>query len=268
MRPEYERKNNVLVVTTGKQYTYYPTRFHKHVEIVFVREGTMDVVVDSKTFSLKEGDLYIVFPNLLHSIPRATAPKYLIMADPELFPDFCSTLTACKPVRPVLLKEEQPLIVAQLCHRMLELAAEPHQNHQLLVLHSNCLLAELLRIMALEERSEDSTLLHRLVVHLLEHYTEDVTLESVSEALGYSKYHISHAIAHTFRCNFRTLLNAYRITTAQNQLLSTEKTVSQIAAACGFQNQSSFNRIFLKHCGITPSSFLCRRATTPNTPAE
>lgn len=103
-------------------------------------------------------------------------------------------------------------------------------------------------------------------MHLLNHYTEELTLESVSETLGYSKYHVSHAIADAFRCNFRTLLNAYRITTAQAQLLSTDKTVSQIAAACGFQNQSSFNRIFLKHCGMTPSDFRCRQSAPPDEP--
>ena len=108
--------------------------------------------------------------------------------------------------------------------------------------------------------------IHRLVMHLLNLYTEELTLESVSEALGYSKHHVSHAIADAFRCNFRTLVNSHRINSAQTQLLSTEKSVSQIAYACGFQNQSSFNRIFLKHCGITPSSFRCRQSAPPDEP--
>ncbi|MBQ3865893.1 MAG: cupin domain-containing protein [Clostridia bacterium] len=45
----------------------YPARFHKHLEIAFVEEGVLDVTIDNQTFELNKGDLYVVFPNLLHS---------------------------------------------------------------------------------------------------------------------------------------------------------------------------------------------------------
>ena len=98
-------------------------------------------------------------------------------------------------------------------------------------------------------------LVQQLVMYLLDNYTKEITLDDVARDLSYNKYYISHIIADTFKCNFRALVNSYRISMAQNILLSTTKTISEIAYECGFKNQSSFNRIFLKHCGITPRDF-------------
>lgn len=46
-----------------------------------------------------------------------------------------------------------------------------------------------------------------------------------------------------------------RIAAASNLLRETDRTVAQIAAACGFADHSSFTRAFRKVAGISPSQF-------------
>ena len=96
---------------------------------------------------------------------------------------------------------------------------------------------------------------HKDVEQIMENYAEELTLEELARRLGYSKFHLSRVVSDTFHCNFRTLLNSYRISAAEELLRSTRKTVLDIAYATGFQNQSSFNRVFLKITGMTPNQF-------------
>ena len=89
----------------------------------------------------------------------------------------------------------------------------------------------------------------------MDNFRSDITLESTAKALGYSKYYISHMVAELYDCNFRALVNNYRISAAQEALMDKGKDIWQIAYTCGFQNQSTFNRAFVKLCGITPTEY-------------
>ena len=143
---------------------------------------------------------------------------------------------------------------------------DQQKNHDILLSYANALLCELLQQLTLQPRESDNDLVQKLVVYLLDNYTNDISLDDLADDLGYSKYYISRSICHTFGCNFRNLVNSYRIAMAQNLILSTKQHISQIAFACGFNNQSSFNRIFLAQCGMTPIAYRKSNAKTVTEP--
>ena len=141
-----------------------------------------------------------------------------------------------------------------LFRRCAQLYAE-QKDRTTLLCHVNSILSEVLQAMTLQMRSSDPDLVQRIVEFVWERYTEDISLEQLAEALGYSKFHISRCINDTFGCNFRTLVNNYRINAAEEMLLHSDKSITSIAYACGFRNQSSFNRAFLKYCGSQPAQY-------------
>lgn len=266
MFPKYEYRNSSISVSRILGAHGYPARFHKHMELMCVTEGEMRVIVDGKNYALVPGEMYIAFPNILHAVHRSEGSAIVIIADNELFPAYAEAMTHFKPACPVLRTEEVSQLVRDMFRRVSELGKESVvQNQTLITGYTGAIVGEILRNVKLIERSSDSDLVQRLVMYLLAHYTSDITLEDVARDLGYSKYYISHVITDAFRCNFRSLVNAYRVSMAQSLLLSTTKSVSEIAYACGFKNQSSFNRIFLKHCDVPPNRFRrqCTAATEP-----
>ncbi len=60
---------------------------------------------------------------------------------------------------------------------------------------------------------------------------------------------------------FTTYLNSLRIAKARDLLQTTSASMLQIALACGFDNQSHFNRVFKRIVGRTPGE--CRKAALP-----
>ena len=268
MFPRYEYRNSSIFVNLNQRAMDYPARFHKHLEIAFVEEGVLTVTIDNCTFTLNKGDLYIVFPNLLHSGTQQDGTKItIVIVDSELCPAFSDTLLHFKPTVPILKKGDFNSIVYDVFHRMYEINSSdiPHKQNAL-VGYLNALLGEVIVTLDLVRRDSDNDLIQQLIMFFLENYTKEITLEDVARKLNYSKYYISHVISETFGCNFRPLINSYRVSMAQNLLLSTNKTIGEISYECGFKNQSSFNRIFLKHAGVTPSAFRQQQDTPPDKP--
>ncbi len=256
MFPRYELRNSAIYVAMQRRITKYPTRFHKQVELLWVKNDSITVTVDSKEYVLNSGDIYLVFPNILHSIETNGKDCLLIIADDDFFVSYHDLLSHFKPKVPILRKGEFPEIVYTLLARVAEIQKMNfEQKGSAISGYITAVLGELLEGIDLVERSADSDLIQLLVLYLLDNYTKEISLEDVARDLNYNKFYISHIISDTFKCNFRVLINSYRIGMAQNLLLSTDKNISEIAFECGFKNQSSFNRIFLKHCGMTPSTF-------------
>ncbi|WP_430907459.1 helix-turn-helix domain-containing protein [Maribacter sp. 2-571] len=86
----------------------------------------------------------------------------------------------------------------------------------------------------------------------------DLTQTNFASKIGISSYHFSEVLHYGFEQNFYNFINAYRIVEAQNLIKQTAHTdVKMIAIAfdSGFKNKASFNRVFKKHTGLTPSEY-------------
>lgn len=267
MFPEYEHREHPIYAKKHGHQNNYPARFHRHVEIMVPISAPVRLMIQGSSYTLAPGDLYIVFPNLLHSIEARDIEALVLMIDFEKCPAFQELLLHTTPECPVLRKDCYPEEVRHTLERTISLARAniPYQQ-ETLISYANGILGELLGLLRLIPRNMDAPLAQKLQFYLLEHYTQDLTLDSVAQALGYSKFYISRLIPDLFGCNFRTLINSYRIALAQNLLLSDAESIGQIARICGFHSQSAFNRAFLQHTGITPKAHRQQTGLIPEKP--
>ena len=85
---------------------------------------------------------------------------------------------------------------------------------------------------------------------------DELTLQKLSELLMISSHQLSKILNTKRKINFRTLVNTYRIKEAMNQMSDhPDKTILEIALASGFNSKSSFNGVFMKTTGFTPSDY-------------
>lgn len=268
MFPKYEYRNCPIHVSRREHQGSYPGRFHKHLEIMLVRSSCVKVTIDGQSYLLRPGDLYIAFPNVLHAIEATDADALVMLADFEKLPLFQDALLHNCPERPVLRAGEFDESVDRVMERMTGLmAGDGPYKQETLTGYANALLGELLGCLTLKKRNTDSSLTQQLILYILQNYTKPITLDQIAQALGYSKFYVSREISSLFGCNLRTLINSYRISMAQNLLLSTDLSVSRIAKESGFQNQSAFNRVFLEQTGLTPGCYRRQASQAPEIPA-
>ena len=87
----------------------------------------------------------------------------------------------------------------------------------------------------------------------------DLTLASLAKELKIPPDHLSQVINSELSVNFYDFINGYRVKEAQKRLLDPKNRVYSIlgiALNAGFNSKASFNRIFKKHIGITPSQYI------------
>lgn len=88
------------------------------------------------------------------------------------------------------------------------------------------------------------------------------SVESVATKLGISKHHVSQAVNNHFNKTFVDLLNEYRLDEACKMLVDPRHTDSKIiviALGAGFNSSSSFNKIFKRRFGITPTEYRAQK---------
>ncbi len=82
-----------------------------------------------------------------------------------------------------------------------------------------------------------------------------LTLERLAVSTGLSKHHLSEVLNRHAGKNFYEFINGYRIDFVCERLRRTEQNVLDIALEAGFSSKSTFNAIFRRHTGSTPSQF-------------
>ena len=87
---------------------------------------------------------------------------------------------------------------------------------------------------------------------------EDLTSKEVAQKLNISTNHLSQVINENLGKNFFDFVNGYRVDLAKQKLSDPANniyTIISLAYDCGFSSKSSFNAIFKKFVGVTPSEF-------------
>ena len=96
--------------------------------------------------------------------------------------------------------------------------------------------------------------------YLLEHLTENLTLEQIANTFHISYYYLSHLFKKNQGQSLNQFRNNKRLEKAVHELLETHEKISEIALNCGFDSVSYFTEMFVKNIGETPTDFRNRCA--------
>lgn len=90
----------------------------------------------------------------------------------------------------------------------------------------------------------------------------ELTLQDLANRIQFPSYLVSQAINEGLKKNFYDLVNGYRVEEAKRLLLDPKNnnyTILSVAFEAGFNSKTTFNTVFKKFTGQTPSDFKVRR---------
>lgn len=93
--------------------------------------------------------------------------------------------------------------------------------------------------------------LERVKDYIRAHFQRDLTVTELAQVAGLSRAHLTRAFSAAFHTPPHVYLNAVRVAHAQT-LMRAGVTLAEVAAACGFADQSHFARRFKGSTGVAP----------------
>lgn len=95
----------------------------------------------------------------------------------------------------------------------------------------------------------------RAISYICQHFAESFTLHDLASKLGCSVPYIAHTFKDITGYSPMQYKTRCRVGEAQNLLVASDLTSTQIAAMVGYDNTNYFNTVFTKIVGVTPIRF-------------
>lgn len=98
-------------------------------------------------------------------------------------------------------------------------------------------------------------IINQIDVCIKNHSDEELTLQLLSQKLGYSEYYTSRKFREISGMQFRDYLRYRRLAFALKEVRDTDKGILEIAMDYGFSSNEAFTRAFKETYGVTPSDY-------------
>ena len=250
-----------------EKYTYNSrvsmnsAHYHDHYEILYVMENERRIVVNNQTYTLKSDTIALIPPYTPHrTVTGGKGPETRILVNfkesfvrwiiEKLNVDFLSCFNPASAVIELgELGDEIRDMLLKLCS--LTERDECYKDSRSMLVLADILMA----ISALTGERPYNRSFFDIIKYIETHYSEKITLESLSSRFFMSKYTFLRKFkAHT-GMGLPAYVNEIRLINARNMLASGAK-VTEAAMACGFESLSNFDRVFRGEMGMSPREYV------------
>ncbi|GGG54562.1 helix-turn-helix transcriptional regulator [Paenibacillus radicis (ex Gao et al. 2016)] len=249
--------------------------WHKEMEIVYIMEGSMEIGLHHERIAMQPRDLLFIGSCDVHQFfasPQG-CKKIILQLEKSIFEN-CADEVFTKRFDTPHLNSENPLMAEglQTLHSLFERNAldiyEEWENRRhgcdlAIKARVNDMLTGIVRHMPMSPYSPEETIkrlekqrrLEDVLKYIEQHYESDITLTSAADVSGYSVHYFSRFFKEATDKNFVDYVNEFRITEAMQQLKDGDASVTDIAFKVGFNSIETFNRVFKKLNGCTPTVY-------------
>ena len=99
------------------------------------------------------------------------------------------------------------------------------------------------------------SMIQQASAYIKEHLAEKVSLEQVAKEVHLSKSYLCRILKEELGCTFTEYTNRLRIEKSKLYLHCEDMSLSEIACAVGFDDQSYFTRVFRRQVGVPPGKY-------------
>lgn len=263
-------KGSTIRIWYNDQPTNYAKHWHNAMEIIMPVENNYVVTINQTTYTLQVGEILVIPCGEQHTLVAPSSGARLIYLFDLLA---ISKIKGFSSILPLL---SQPLYITPSTtpgiyemeyDLLIQMRNEYFSDNSLRELNIYSLLINFFVYIGRShfdskmnttyikpsKKHEYFETFSLILDYIDNHFTEDLTLESVADKAGFSKYYFTRLFKQYTDTTFYEYLCYKRICVVENLLAKPDLTITEIALQAGFSSISTFNRIFkkLKNCSPT-----------------
>lgn len=261
----------------------FPIHWHNAMEIIQPVENHYDVNIYGRHYCIQPGEILIIPPGTLHELVAPDSGRRFIYLFDILM---IYKLKGFSSLRPLL---SQPLYVtkesyAQIYDDIYQILIQIRNEYFSMTEYGELTICSLLlnllvkfgynRIqntnlfpnVRLHKQKEYIQKFNELMDYIDAHYMEDLNLMELACSTGFSKYHFSRLFKQYTNYTFCDYVNNRRIKAAEEMLARPDYSITEVALQAGFPSISTFNRLFRKWEGCSPTEYRIKNADAHKMP--
>lgn len=262
-------KNNIHYEKRAQQLVFRDTRhsksdlsyfqhLHYHIELVVMESGECEVIVDGKSAVIRGGDIFLTFPNQMHSYKTIQREEYsIVIISPDIIPEFQKLFITGRPNENIIRGAAERKDIKNLIRGMSDTfySDEPYKE-SILRGYITAFFGKILPMFDLVTiKTPELNALDTIMNYCVNNADKPLSLSLLEKELHISKYYISHIMHDKLGVGFNDYINSLRISNACIYLLRTNMTITEISDAVGFNSIRTFNRAFVKQMNVSPSAY-------------
>ena len=260
-----------LIVNENKKFVW-PLHWHNAMEIIYVKKDSFQVTVNNMEFLLQERDIFCIPGGRLHEFNSTSTTGTRIIINFDL-----SALNSYVGINRITSVIQDPLFIRiqddPQFHRIVEreILRICEDNQKQGATRQLALMARVLDLLSVlyrgftdkmiraTEHSENSIkgleTITEAFSYIEKNYMEEILLEDIARAVGFSECYFSRIFKKATGKNFRQYLTEVRLKKAESLLMDQNTTVAFVAYGAGFNSLATFERIFKQANGCTPTEY-------------
>lgn len=255
-------QNAGLFVSRG--YAMHPTRIIDSHELIFVKQGELDMWEGERTFHLESGQTLLLRPGRRHGSTKPMPPDlrfyWIHFEIDECRNEVDSHLSEEYHAPAIEVPSVVTLPQPERLERLFRVFLDEQESGVLHPYTANLLTVLMLaEIMHSLEQSIEPAELNPVATwansYIRMNYDRPITPNKVAEALGYNADYLGRIYQKSYGCTLTEAIHHRRIRVASQYLLDSNLTIEQIASKCGFSDPDYFRRIFKRYMKISPSRY-------------
>lgn len=253
--------------------TSTPHHFHEDIEIIYLVEGNLNVVVNKDTYNLIVGDILIIGSEEIHCFfkQKEFSKRAVIQFRMSIYDNFLSGTKDNRTIKPMFIHSsllsygsEVHALMEKQIQEIIEEYGKAEEGYKLILkARLYDLAVVLLRYMpktvySPEDESRQMERLKKLdkvFAHVEKNYQNQIGLDEISKVSGFSKYHFTRFFKENTGMTFVEYLNNFKITKAEWYLMYDTNSILEVAYKSGFNSVKTFNRVFKNLKGCAPMEY-------------
>lgn len=251
-------KNSCTVNLDGP--IWYPTHFHKKVELTYVKKGEVTSCIASETYVAKQDEILFVPQYSPHNYKCTDDTERIVVLPQSTYFADVSNVMADRTFSPMLNnKEFNRTVLLPVLENMLVAQDKMDGTEMDKFLIIKGMVDVLFGYMSIgysqciKSRPREMDIVFEILKYIDEHYTEDISLQSIADKFNYNKFYFSKLFNSYLGENLNNYINSVRVRNIAQQISNSKlgkESITNLAYKNGFNSMPSFYRAFRKifHC--------------------
>lgn len=266
------QNNSSILLHINKEGDDYSPHWHTAIEIIMPTSNFYTVVIGRTTYHLQERDVLVIPPGELHEVIAPTdGLRRILMFDYSLINSLkgiTNTFTVLNQPR-LITKRNDSKTNYELTKLYDEITDEYNSNYTLKEAAIYSLIIKMFVILGRKYMNAEHIFpdvklnkqkgyiekFNMIFDYINENYMEEISLDTISDVAGFSKFHFSRLFKQFTDMSFYDYLNQRRVKEAEKLLLNPNLSITEVAMRSGFSSISTFNRVFKNFKECTPTEF-------------